>query len=362
MIDRWMREDAKQSQLELANERAREADLLRALADMRAKQEARRDELAKRDKEPKDYQAPKSMDELKARYAAGERYFADLRIKWERLENDNLILSAANFSRGTLDAANLRTVNFADARFDGATLTGARFERSDLTNVSFLGCDMHSAAFEGAVVRDASFEDADLRGASGLEFDGNSIHGAKFSRQLKDLWSELARTYTGTKFFINLLLLLIFVVPLAARVSFWSGVNRGQRMLAKSDVAEGASMLPCERPVVATTPCMSEKGCEKWSVAALVVGVNHLWDGWIGILQFALASLLLIYNIARGWLTWRVGPMLEEQLRSGYTPSRKDYEGLGSWHLVMKFLVAVAVVSLMFHAWHAATADVWLPK
>jgi hypothetical protein len=83
------------------------------------------------------------------------------------------------------------------------------------------------------------------------------------------------------------------------------------------------------------------------------------WDkSW---LQVALVFVLLLYNVLRGFLTFKVSLLREEEERSHYAPALSDYWRLYQAHWVVRILLFVALVSFAYHAWHWLTQEVWLP-
>jgi len=78
-----------------------------------------------------------------------------------------------------------------------------------------------------------------------------------------------------------------------------------------------------------------------------------------------LGGLMLVYNLGRGGLTWCVGPMRDEEERSGYTPAQRSCKWLYRLHwwvlrleivaLLAFFLLAVEIASSLY-------APLWVPR
>ena len=75
-----------------------------------------------------------------------------------------------------------------------------------------------------------------------------------------------------------------------------------------------------------------------------------------------LVLLLFIYNGLRGFLTWWIGPLRDEEERSGYSPSWQSYGYLRFFNMAVKGLLTVALITFAFHAYDWGTEVVWLAK
>ncbi|MFH1269040.1 MAG: pentapeptide repeat-containing protein, partial [Planctomycetota bacterium] len=77
-------------------------------------------------------------------------------------------------------------------------------------------------------------------------------------------------------------------------------------------------------------------------VLSLVLGTH---DGW---LVAFLTGALLFYNAVRAVLTYRVGPLRDDEERVGVSPAWDDYKWLWRWHQITSPLL---VMSIMFGLW-----------
>jgi uncharacterized protein YjbI with pentapeptide repeats len=104
-------------------------------------------------------------EELIERYAAGERDFADISLKWEDLSGANLAgvnLTGAIFIRVNLSKANLSSANLTNTSLKSANLSGANLQGANVTN---------------ALIDFANLENANLKGAIGSFYpDGMAFH------------------------------------------------------------------------------------------------------------------------------------------------------------------------------------------
>ncbi len=96
---------------------------------------------------------PLSVDELKRRYAAGDRNFANANLRCAELNNLNL--SGANLSWAKLALADL----------NGANLSGADLTAADLSKANLSEADLQGANLSLADLREANLAQANLTGA-----------------------------------------------------------------------------------------------------------------------------------------------------------------------------------------------------
>jgi hypothetical protein len=161
-----------------------------------------------------------------------------------------------------------------------------------------------------------------------------------------------------------------FLAGYATRAMMWVSVNRAQHGVAHAaqslehTAREAASTQPEAAAVIAEaarglaqlqeslTPAARE-----YQVWQLMLGLDR---GWFAL---ATAVILIAYNILRAWLTHDVGAMRDEADRSGFAPYWRDYKRAWYAHTyVMRWLVLLALVSFLWHAWGWLSAPVWLPR
>jgi uncharacterized protein YjbI with pentapeptide repeats len=93
-------------------------------------------------------------EELIGRYAAGERNFVDISLRWEDLSGANLTgvnLTGAIFVRVNFSRANLSSANLTNTSLKSANLSGANLEGADLTNASIDFANLENANLKGAI-------------------------------------------------------------------------------------------------------------------------------------------------------------------------------------------------------------------
>jgi uncharacterized protein YjbI with pentapeptide repeats len=273
-----------------------------------------------------------------------------------KLIADAVNLSDATFSQYVSNAkfiaCGLQGASFANATLDDLTFShevlepqfAAKASACDLERASFVNAKLVNVTFDECELHEASFEQAELVTVSGLEFDANNQRNARYARTFTNHWLQLRREYSGARMVFNILLLLAFFVPLIARAGFWIGVNRLQSHELHLQSHEFGRM----------SLCLAAR-CEEWSVWELALRRNE------SLAAFTLAVALLAYNVLRLWLTWRVGPLREEEERSGHTPQRVDYNGLWIAHRIIRILFWLAITSLVWHAFQWLGITVSLP-
>jgi hypothetical protein len=77
----------------------------------------------------------------------------------------------------------------------------------------------------------------------------------------------------------------------------------------------------------------------------LLLGIDR------GIGRFLLTTTLLLYNALRGYLTYRLGPLRDEEERTGQTPFWYDYWLLWRAHQAISVLLYVSLISGLIQIW-----------
>jgi len=263
--------------------------------------------------------------------------------------------------------------SFVCANFTGANVLAANFTWAVLKSAVFSHANLSDSVMTNAAVEQTDFSDANLRGTKGLRLDDTYVARARFSADAKDPWSVLRREYTGPKFAFHLLLLIMFLLPKVFTIVRWqivSGMQQNAILAAQqvsksmSDMSSKGGLPPDVSAGIVTRiaefkPCFARE-CERVPIWTLLLETRRPPAYLI------LGLALLVYNAARGLLTWRMGPLREEEERSGYTPPYKgprllDSYGWLMWpHRIMRGLLVVALSALAWHLYDALTAVVWL--
>lgn len=100
---------------------------------------------------------PLRVDELKRRYAVGERNFVNANLRCAVLHQVNLSkinlswakLNSANLSGANLNGADLTAADLREANLSGADLTGANLSQADLTGANLIDTKLEGACLRG---------------------------------------------------------------------------------------------------------------------------------------------------------------------------------------------------------------------
>ncbi|MFN3199973.1 MAG: pentapeptide repeat-containing protein [Bradymonadia bacterium] len=279
-----------------------------------------------------------------------EAHLEGAHLKYAHLDGANL--EGAHLDGADLLWAHLKGANLLWAHLEGACLEGAHLE----------GAHLKYAHLDGAHLAEAHLNDADLRGASGFIFDSTCIRSAKIDPHSRDPWSIIRRNYTGPMMMFHLLLLLAFIIPLGLRTAMLVGVNKGQefseQMLQSDSPAtlKAKAVFPKERQ----TKCLQAE-CREEQVWYVLLGFDKDWATWVP------AILVLLYNLIRGFLTWRLAPMRDEEERSHVTPAWKGerlwegYYPLYQMHRIASVLLWVGLSSGVLSIGRWLMTPVWIP-
>lgn len=246
-------------------------------------------------------------------------------LKAANLQNTNLSgtrFTEANLTSANLTNATLHNAGLADAKLIGAKLANAdlfkayianaHLEEADLRNSNMTGADLrgavlyranlenakiHSANLTQTNLTEARLDRALLSSSSNYLFNHTSIKGTRGGQShLHDPWSVLRRKYTGPSMTWTVMALLVACIPYITKALYWSAVNNYQNW---------------------TQGNYSEGNFEMFRVFEVILGFEK------GFYFSIIPLMLLIYNLLRGYITYRVAPMRDEEERSGFTPGWK---------------------------------------
>jgi len=307
------------------------------------------------------------------------------------------------FVNADLRRADLRTCVLARPAFLSANLTRAKldqavFKGGDLRDIRARRASFRDATFDGVVLHGADFEEGDLRGLRGAVLDECRTRGTRFDPvRARDTltprvprWLVLRAAYTGGRLAFHLMLLTGFLIPLVSKSMLWSMVNEVQpgiatqvgefgghiellrtRILADSAVPGFNLLPPAARDTVKiilkrvvdslasdalrrATPCLASQ-CDTVRVWQLVT--NQREGGW----EFGLTITLIVYNLARAYLTYRVAPLRDAELYVGVSPAFDEYRSYWRVHLIFTGLLLVAVTYFIWKSAHAVLSIVVVP-
>jgi uncharacterized protein YjbI with pentapeptide repeats len=149
-------------------------------------------------------------------------------------------LKHASLALANLDGADLQGATLSDSHLEGASMVSAscvkaNLERAVLSDTNMTGTDLTGARLLGATLSRANLSSAILFDAQGYVFDLTRVNGIQMPAHSHDPWSNLRRHYTGSNFFMHLVLLMIFIVPLVFRTMMWLAVNDAQQHITSLD-------------------------------------------------------------------------------------------------------------------------------
>jgi hypothetical protein len=268
-----------------------------------------------------------------------------------------------------MHVANLRGAHVLNCDLRGANLLGAWLDDKET--------DLRGADVRGSDFTEALLDEADMRRVRGLILNSTRVRNTRFSPTARDPWSVLRRGYTGPRLGFNLIVLLLFLAPYAAKTAAWVGVNRVQTNLnnAASWVSNRAGSVagnnsPQDSALKATSEYLvmhapsEEHGWREYRVWELLIGVDREFTYW------ATAIALIVYNFGRAFLTLMVAPLRDEEERSGHAPAyrpdsywqfRNAYGWMAWPHSVVRGLFAFAVIAFFFHLASWLNLPVLLP-
>lgn len=285
--------------------------------------------LVSRASEPEGYSAHQSPEALISAVHAGDSFAERTVLQGKKdsplhitadLENVNLSHSTFEWVHFA-DGCNLRNVDFRHSTFkfvifeQGCSLSEANFD-----NATF-----HTTAFDPESAYDgARFRFADFYETNSIEFDGNYLSNATFHKGRRDKWARLSSVYTGIWQFINVALSAAFFGGLLVKLYIFEGVSRIQAIIMSR---------------------ASPKGTEDLNLSELTSWSFLFGDRPSSI---ALFLLFLVYQALRLFVTTRVGPMIDMERQTGYTPRRVAYEYLT---LLNSLVVILGYIVLSVLVW-----------
>lgn len=269
------------------------------------------------------------------------------------LEQANLFrayLHHANIERAHLDkagllGARLEHADLLGAHLDHADLRGAYFKHAVLKRAQLNDADLREARFENTILSEAVFDRADVRRTKGLLFDDNRVEQLRIEGNAPDPWSVLRRKYTGPLFFVHLILLILFFLPYAGQVAYLTAYSRVQEWGKQryTQVEHKISPTAYRDELKQNFDRWFEANHTKVPAWQILLGVHRGW--W----AVCLTLTVIMYNMMRGYLTFKISNLREAEERSSITPRLVQYYGICSplndsghrmiWHVPAAWLV-----------------------
>ena len=104
---------------------------------------------------------PATIEDLLARYAAGERHFAEAELDFAHADLTGVKLDGADLSKSWF-LASFRGASLREVSFRGANMKTCDFSGADLTDADFRESALESTEFSGAILTRARFGGAHI--------------------------------------------------------------------------------------------------------------------------------------------------------------------------------------------------------
>ena len=170
---------------------------------------------------------------------------------------------------------------------------------------------------------DTSLNKTNLQHTSGLLFDFNAIDRVNIEGNSKDPWTTLRRTYTGPKYFLNLLLSVAFFIPFLFKAVYLSVVSTTQSTLiefTENLKAKSDEIFVLREAITQSLNSFESSREEIWAGLVLI--------GWSdGPFWTLLTAIVILYNLIRAYLTSKVSSLRDAEERSKISPTLGQYYG-----------------------------------
>lgn len=309
-------------------------------------------------------------------------------------------LEAAELKHANLRRADLRRASLLDAKFQDADLRdaiGVRLDQTFIRDTRFspVGNRLLATCVNWIVpvIRKLLMKVRYERFAKRLEFSEKHV----------DAWSVLRQSYAGPRAFLLFLIVIAFALPYVARAIFWSWVGAAEPAVirfAEYGIDEGNSAMESLRAYsesVGDARATLESGPANPAtkrVADVLQDVNQKLDEriaemdanlqrsdnyldslepravWQVVLQLdrkrwlptVLAVVLIVYNVCLYFLVTSIGPLRDQEERSGFSPTVAQYRHLRILHIVTCFLFYASLSSFVMNAYGLLTHTVLVPS
>ncbi|PWQ93431.1 pentapeptide repeat-containing protein [Leucothrix arctica] len=242
---------------------------------------------------------------------------------------DNCNFTSANLKNSYFIEADLKNIKLINADMSGCNLCGAKLNHIDLKGVNLENSDLTNT----------ELEHADLRFTKNYLLNSTYIRNTRFAVNARDPWSVLRKTYTGPAMLITLLALALATLPYTMKAIYWAAINVYQNHIGIN--------LTCE-------------SYQCYSIIELLLGFDKEWFHQI------IIFVLLFYNTFRGFLTYIISLMREEEERSGYSPQWsgtyfwQGYKPLYHAHKILNIVKIIAISVFLYNLYYWATKLVFV--
>ena len=239
-------------------------------------------------------------------------------------KRNNNVFQGSNFRNCLFSRCHFTGARLDHSTFSNCTFVGCSFERAILNNSKwrnshFLDCSFPHAEFTHATLRRCSafrcdFSDCDIEYSRGFKFTYRRLKDLYSGNTPRDPWSILVRKCTYTNFALYLAGTLLLLAPhllfIAAMIMF----SRYQESVLTALHSAGV-----ESPALGNTIVCGASLCRKTSVSAAALAGLGVGTGRV-------FTFLVIYNLARFYVTDRVLRMKAQYDQSGVTANWRSGE------------------------------------
>ncbi|SDO20241.1 pentapeptide repeat-containing protein [Ensifer sp. YR511] len=327
---------------------AQEAEKIRELARRKAEEENLRRELERRAQleerrrrhavPSENFAIARSVDDLRKKSQSNEAFCEQTRIEGndQAAIEIELDLKAFNLGRSVFrhviiqSSANLEGASFAGATFEHVVFkAGSNIKEADFSHATF-----SSVKFEPECILDgASFQFAKFLKAIAVEFDRNNLSGSVFFTPRSDKWNALARSYSTISQIVNTILSFSYFGILILKLYIFKTMS----------LAEAFILYKIPDPVNA-----------KITYSEISV-FNFMFGSQPS--SLVIAVILIVYQALRLFVTMRIGPLIEAERQSGYTPPRDSFMTYYSLQTLVNLLGIAAVAIFCYEIWGLATQE-----
>lgn len=183
-----------------------------------------------------------------------------------------------------------------------------------------------------------------------------------------DPWSILRQLYSGPRTLFLFFFVVVFAMPYVGRAAFYSAASAAEQKVINAWARQNDHWREPHRAVggpaaelIATPFDGAERFVRRHSQP------RPLWQVLLKIdeghvLPPVLAVLLVLYNFGVYWLITAVGPLRDEEERSGWSPAWKDYGYLYYWwHKPVTVLFYVSFAAFVWNMVGLMRQTVWVP-
>lgn len=242
-----------------------------------------------------------------------------------QIKLNNVLLPYSEINDAVLEELKLTEGFFYRSTFRKCTIENTDILKSNLTECSFIDTNINHVNFESSNLAGTKFINTIIKNSTNIAFDGSLLERCRIHKSTKEKWTQLKNNYTGSNFIFNMIFLLAFILPMLIKVVFWSNYQKILELTEQSEY-------------------LNFKEYYMWEIVLGKSSGNTL-------LLMTTISLLL-YNLLRAFLTYKVGIASTEEQINGFTPEYHEYAWLYPLHIITKLLFYFSLIIFTFNLYH----------